>query len=208
MRIIAGEFKGCRLLGPKGKRTTRPITGAVKKSLFGILADSLVDAVVLDLFSGTGTIGLEALSRGAAACTFAERDRAALAGLRRNIETVGAGERSTVWAGDILAHLARRLDHLDKAVDVAFVDPPYALSGSWSWQEVSERIFSPLADVLADDGTVVLRTDGSTQVPRQIATLALERIKRYGDMQLAFLGLTRPPRHAERHAAAPEARHG
>ena len=208
MRIISGEFKGFTLLGPKGKHTTRPITGAAKKSLFDILAPSLPDAVVLDLFSGTGTIGLEALSRGAATCCFAERDRSALARLRRNIETVGAAERSIVWTGDIFARLARRLAHLGKAVDVAFVDPPYALSSSWPWQEVTERIFAPLADVLADDGTVVLRTDGSTDVPERIATLALERIKRYGDMQLAFLALTRRPRQDERHAEQRDARHG
>jgi len=208
MQILAGQFKGRRLLGPKGARTTRPITAAVRKSLFDILAGRLDRAVVVDLFSGTGTIGLEALSRGAAMCCFAERDGVALARLRRNIRTVGAGERSLVWAGDVLAGLAGRLAGLGRAVDVAFVDPPYALSRTWSWRDAAGRIFAPLADALADDGTVVLRTDVSATVPRNVAALALERIKRYGDMQLAFLGLSGPGRQSRPHAADRDTDHG
>ena len=85
MRILAGEYKGRKLLPPPGRAQTRPITGSVKKSLFDMLGVRLVDAIVVDLYCGTGTIGLEALSRGAARCYFAERDRAVLERLRRNI---------------------------------------------------------------------------------------------------------------------------
>ena len=208
MQILAGQFKGRRLLPPKGGRTTRPITGAVKKSLFAILSGLLPDAVVVDLFCGTGTIGLEALSRGAAVCCFAERDAAALSRLRRNIETVGAAERSIVWAGDVWANLAGRLDRLGGAVDVAFVDPPYALSAAWSWDEAARRLFAPLGVALADEGTVVLRTEASTDLPGRIAELAVQRVKRYGRMQLAFLGLPGRPQRPERRAAARDANYG
>src|SRR5438094_5779339 len=85
MRIIAGEFRGRRLLAPESD-TTRPITDRVKQSLFDILAPRMEGATVLDLFAGTGSMGLESLSRGAAAAWFFEADRPALARLRRNIE--------------------------------------------------------------------------------------------------------------------------
>lgn len=195
MQILAGQFKGRKLLSPKGGRTTRPITGAVKKSLFGIIGPHVLEAVVVDLFSGTGTIGLEALSRGAEVCCFAERDAAALSRLRRNIETVGATERSIVWTGDVRTGLAGRLAQMDGRVDLAFVDPPYALSRTWFGPNAALPIFGPLAGALADDGVVVLRTEASVRLPDRIAGLAVRRIKRYGGMQLAFLGLTGRPEH-------------
>ena len=205
MQIMAGQFKGRRLLPPAGGLTTRPITGAVKKSLFSIVSPRLADAVVVDLFSGTGTIGLEALSRGAALCCFAERDAGALSRLRRNIETVGAAERSIVWAGDVRAGLAGRLRRLGRAVDVAFVDPPYAHSRAWSWAEAAERLFAPLAGALADDGVVVLRAQASVELPDRIAELAPRDVRRYGEMQLAFL---HPARRRGRPAEARDASHG
>ena len=189
MQIMAGQFKGRKLLPPKGSKTTRPITGLARKSLFGILAPWLDDAVVLDLFAGTGTIGLEALSRGAAVCCFAERDGGALERLRRNIETVGASAQSVIWAGDVYAGLDKRLVRLGRAVDVAFVDPPYAQSAAWLWPEAVKRLFAPIADVLAPDGLVVLRTGGSAILPETIGPLAPRRVKHYGDMHLTFLGL-------------------
>ncbi|HEX2971347.1 MAG TPA: RsmD family RNA methyltransferase, partial [Tepidisphaeraceae bacterium] len=87
MRIIAGEFRGRKLLSPEGD-TTRPITDRVKQSLFDILTPLLPEAVVYDCFSGTGSMGLEALSRGAAQATFFEADRSALARLRQNIDAL------------------------------------------------------------------------------------------------------------------------
>ena len=189
MQIMAGQFKGRKLLPPKGSKTTRPITGLARKSLFGILAPWLDDATVLDLFAGTGTIGLEALSHGAACCCFAERDGGALARLRRNIETVGAGERSIVWAGDVYAGLNKRLARLGRAVDVAFVDPPYAQSAAGLWPEAVKRLFGPIGAVLAPDGLVVLRTGGAAVLPETIGPLVQQRVKRYGDMHLTFLGL-------------------
>src|SRR3954463_11454418 len=89
MRIIAGEFRGRRLLPPEGD-TTRPITDRAKQSLFDILAPRIEGSRVYDCFAGTGSMGLECLSRGAAAVTFFESDRSALARLRKNIDAVGA----------------------------------------------------------------------------------------------------------------------
>jgi len=188
MHIMAGQFKGRKLLPPKGSKTTRPITGLARKSLFGTLEPWLPDAVVLDLFAGTGTIGIEALSRGAAMCCFAERDGQALTRLRRNIDTVGAAKRSIVWAGDVYAGLAGRLERVGRPVDVAFVDPPYAQSRKWAWPDAIRQLFAPIAAVLAHDGLVVLRTGGPADAPDSVAQLVVKRVKRYGDMHITFLG--------------------
>ena len=106
MRIIAGQYKGREILSPVGRETTRPITGLVRKSLFGMLGEDLTGQTVLDLYCGTGTLGLEALSRGAEHCWFADRDRSALHLLRRNLELLGAGDRGTIWPGDVVSRLA------------------------------------------------------------------------------------------------------
>ncbi|MGH7214480.1 MAG: RsmD family RNA methyltransferase [Tepidisphaeraceae bacterium] len=101
MRIIAGEFRGRRLLAPEEAGTTRPVTDRVKQSLFDILTPSLDGAAVYDCFAGTGSMGLEALSRGARHVTFFEADRSAGARLRRNIQTLGVAKRSHIITGDL-----------------------------------------------------------------------------------------------------------
>src|SRR3954467_9617059 len=105
MRIIAGEFRGRRLLPPEGD-VTRPSTDRVKQSLFDILAPLLPGARVYDCFAGTGSMGLESLSRGAAHATFFEQHRPALARLRRNITTLGEEAAATVVAQDLFKWFA------------------------------------------------------------------------------------------------------
>ena len=188
MQILAGEFKGRRLLPPRGRGTTRPITGAVKKSLFGMLGEAVENAVVVDLFCGTGTLGLEAVSRGASQCYFAERDRGALQRLRRNIRDVRVDDRCVVWSGDVFDSLAGRLEHAKRPIDIAFVDPPYVQTRNWSWRRAGDRIFAPLRENLSPNGTVVLRADSRAELPETIAGLSTLRLREYGDMVLALLG--------------------
>jgi len=190
MRILSGKYRGRVLLPPPKQAQTRPITGRAKKSLFDTLGPYLDEAVVLDLYSGTGTMGIEALSRGAAWCIFAEKDRNVVARLRRNIEACGAGEVSDVWCGDIRVTLRPRLAGLDRELDVAFVDPPYADARRWDWAKAESNIFAPLADKLADDGLVVLRTPKGLEVPATVAGLTEMRTKKYGGMIITLL--TRP----------------
>lgn len=182
MRILAGEFKGRKLLSPQGRTVTRPITGSVKKSLFGMLGECIEEASVLDLYCGTGTLGLEALSRGARRCIFADRDRAVLERLRRNIETVGARDRCEVWCGDVGRQVEGWLGGLEGTVDVAFVDPPYAHTKRWNWSEVGERIFAPVERRLTSDGLVILRTPAGVETPDPLGGLAIRRVRRYGGM--------------------------
>src|SRR5918997_2078096 len=98
MRIIAGEFRGRKLLPPGGD-VTRPVTDRVKQSLFDILTPLLDNAIVYDCFAGTGSMGLECLSRGARRAVFFEADRSAMERLRKNIATLGVADRATVRAG-------------------------------------------------------------------------------------------------------------
>ncbi len=125
MRIIAGAWRGKTLVAPPGT-ATRPTADRVRQSLFDMLRhapwsthDLLEGAAVLDAFAGTGALGLEALSRGAASATFFERDRAALTCLRRNVATCGAGPRARIIAGDVLRAGPGQPHSL------IFVDPPY-----------------------------------------------------------------------------------
>src|SRR5580658_9021917 len=100
MRIIAGQFRGRKLLAPESDQT-RPITDRVKQSVFDVLSPRLPDAVVYDLFAGTGSMGLESLSRGCKFVTFFESDRSALKLLEKNISVLGAKDRSKIIAGDL-----------------------------------------------------------------------------------------------------------
>jgi len=121
MRIIAGQFRGRRLAAPDG-RGTRPMLDRVREALFSTLGDLVEQARVLDLFSGTGSLGLEALSRGASSAHFFERDRKALKALRENVDALGVAARVEVSAGDALAE-----DGWPAEVDLALLDPPYPM---------------------------------------------------------------------------------
>ena len=190
MRIISGQYRGRRLLPPPG-RVTRPMTDRVKESLFSTIAGWLDGAAVADLFCGTGTAGLEALSRGAAHVWFADRDREALDRLRRNIAMLDAAGRSTVWAGDIGRRLAGWLAGLQRPLDVVLVDPPYPMARQWL-AEASDRaaveraVFEPLAAALAPDGIVVLRTPADTEGPQRLGTLQRRRHRVYGSTALNY----------------------
>lgn len=188
MRILAGAFKGRKLLPPLSAAQTRPITALVKKSLIGMLTGRLDGAAVVDLFCGTGTLGLEAISAGAERCCFAERDRKVFQRLRRNIETLGVAGQCTLWCGDVRAKLAGWLGKLEGAVDVAFVDPPYSLVRRWDWAQAEGTIFAPLGDRLADDGLVVLRLPRRVDCPPTLGGLTIHRHREYGDMTLDLLG--------------------
>ncbi|MCJ7543722.1 MAG: RsmD family RNA methyltransferase [Phycisphaerae bacterium] len=187
MRILAGEFKGRVLLSPPTASATRPMTSAAKKSLFDILSPVLASAAVVDLYCGTGTLGLEALSRGAERCWLADHDRRVLQRLRQNIVALGLLDRCTIWSGDVPARLAGWLEALPGPLDLAFVDPPYADTRRWSWPRVTETLFVPIARRLAQGGLVVLRVPSELAVPPRVGALTVRRTQRYGDMAVILL---------------------
>lgn len=123
MRVVAGAAKGRRLVSPPAA-VTRAATERIRESLFAILEPEIEGARVLDLFAGAGTLGIEALSRGAARATFVERDRRALAAIRTNLATTGLADRADVVASDVIAFLAAA--PAERRYDLVFCDPPFA----------------------------------------------------------------------------------
>jgi len=196
MRILSGQFRGREILPPPGKSITRPVTGLVKKSLFSMLGEELPGQTVLDLYCGTGTMGLECLSRGAKRCFFAEKDPRVVERLARNLRDLRVTDRATIWRGDVEARLASWLIQVTDPVDVAFVDPPYADARFLDWSRTAETIFVPLAPRLSDnDGCVVLRTDEHAAVPDELGGLQCSRTKNYGDMVVRFFVKTAATSH-------------
>ena len=172
MRVVAGELRGRRIESPRGD-ATRPTTDKVREAVFNALVSlgAVEGARVLDLFAGTGAMGIEAVSRGASHCVFVENDRAALATLRANIEALGIAARSTVVQADatspgISAHRA----------DIVVADPPYGFS-DWA----------ALLSNAPDGALVILESGAPITVPAGWSCL---REKRYGRTFVAFLRRT------------------
>lgn len=186
MRIIAGQHRGRRLLGPVDAATTRPITDRVKTALFDRLAamDRLDGAVVADLFSGTGSMGLECLSRGAAFVTFVERDRVARDRLAKNLETIGETNNAAVLAFDALGETTiKQLEQHPPTL--AFVDPPYRMMSHPRDSKRVIRQIDRLAEMMTDDGLVVLRIERHVEPPT-VDSWGPPQVYPYGSMLLCF----------------------
>ena len=167
MRIIAGEFRG-RTLRPPGDRRTRPTADRVREAWFSILGNRLSGATVVDLFAGSGALGLEALSRGASHVEFVEVGKSAVTALRANVAALDAEERVKVHRVDAL----RFVDRLDEgSFDIAFADPPY---GHDHGRELI-RIFQsrPFAGVLGVEH-------------RSTDDIGGDETRRYGDASISF----------------------
>lgn len=179
MRIIAGSKRGCALEAPKGLHT-RPTLDRVKESLFGILQFDISNRRVLDLFAGSGALGLEALSRGAEFAYFCDSDRAALRAVASNIKKLGFESRSKVYACPFEAALSA-LARAGERVDMVFIDPPYA-SG------LHEKALCALqkGGVLAPGAILVAEHDPASP-PCIPEGLVLYDSRRYGDVALAFI---------------------
>lgn len=187
MRIIAGEFGGRKLLAPPSD-ATRPITDRAKQSLFDVLAPDIPDALVYDCFAGTGSMGLECLSRGAKFCTFFEAHRPTVARLNQNIVALGVGERSRILPGDLFKWFnlstVRPATTEASGADIVFLDPPYRFLRDHS-DEILQLALHLTHNHLRPDAIVVFRHDGNDE-------LALPKLNRfdlreYGDMTIELL---------------------
>jgi 16S rRNA (guanine966-N2)-methyltransferase len=157
VRVVAGTFRGRRLVAPRVERgpdVTRPTTDKVRESVFNALVSrGLVhDAAVIDLFAGSGALGIEALSRGARHCTFVERDPRAVAAVRANVDHLGVKDRSRVVVADVMTAL-RSLT----AVDLVLADPPYHFD---AWDELLAHTPAPL--VIAESDRPLIAPPGWT----------------------------------------------
>jgi 16S rRNA (guanine966-N2)-methyltransferase len=191
MRVIAGEFGGRRLEAPRGLRT-RPTSDRVREALFMSLG-GLDGLRVVDLFAGSGALGIEALSRGAAFADFVEAAREPRAVLERNLATLGLGERARVWPLRLPGAIAKLAGPL-AAADLVLADPPYG-------GEAARGVLAALAvpGVLRAGTRVVLERHQKDDVPSRAGELALVRERRYGEttVNLYEAGGETPP-EAER----------
>jgi 16S rRNA (guanine966-N2)-methyltransferase len=174
MRVIAGTARGVPLAAPRGVGT-RPITDRVKETLFAILGDRVPDAHVLDLYAGSGAIGIEALSRGAERVDFVERDRTAVKALRSNLARTRLAENALVHEMEVERYLALG----DGPWSVVVLDPPYEV----------RAIVAPLRALvprLAPGASVVIKHFWRAETP-EVEGLAVTRQRRFGETMLTFL---------------------
>jgi 16S rRNA (guanine966-N2)-methyltransferase len=182
VRVIAGSAKGRTLASVPGD-STRPITDRVKAALFSILnsADMIEARRYLDLFGGTGAVGIEALSRGATEVVFCERDRAALRTLQQNLTATGFAERGQIVPGDAFAYLARAPV---AAFDVIYIAPP-------QYQEIwlrALRAVDARPELLCGGGQVIVQVFPKEWTEPGLAHLALRDRRQYGSTALFFFG--------------------
>ncbi len=163
MRVIAGTLRGRRLIGPKDDKVTRPITDRVKTSVFDRLWSLRVlgDIAVLDLFCGTGSLGIEALSRGATWCTFVDLDRQARVVLQKNLETFGLADRSEVMSVNALTQ-GWTADLTPARYGLVFCDPPYRVADDAESAATLAGVMERVATAVQPGGVAVLRTDAQT----------------------------------------------
>jgi 16S rRNA (guanine(966)-N(2))-methyltransferase RsmD len=177
MRVIAGKAKGRRLRSVPG-HGTRPITARAKQALFSILGTDVIGSRLLDLFAGTGGVGIEALSRGADEVIFVERGRAALRTIRANLSHTGLSQAGQVERADVFEYLARPCTPFD----YVYVAPPQ-YKGLWA---DTLRALDQQPDWLHEDGWIIVQIH-----PREYETLSLQTLaqfdqRTYGSVMLCF----------------------
>lgn len=188
MRVIAGEFRGRKLQSLPGKEI-RPTSDKVKGALFNMIGPFFEGGRGLDLFAGTGSLGIEALSRGLGHVVFVDRHRQAVRLVQTNLHALGLEEKSEVYCMDAQAALARFAAD-GRQFDLVFLDPPYALGlAPLNWlYEAGGR------GILAEDATVVLEHDARVAVPDQVGILEKLKSRRYGSSMLTIFRRSQPPK--------------
>ena len=179
MRVITVTARGRRLETLRGESTTRPTAERVKEALFSVIQFEIEGRQVLDLFAGSGQLGIEALSRGAAGCVFVDSSRGAAEVIRRNVKAAGLSEQSRVLTQDALGYLQRP----GETFDIAFLDPPYA-SG------LLEKALALTVPVMSAGGVILCESDTDTALPETVAActagepFVLVRTYRYGRVKV------------------------
>lgn len=176
MRVISGSARGRRLKELQGMET-RPTTDKVKESLFNIIQFEIEGRKVLDLFGGTGQLGIEALSRGALHCTFVDQRREAAALMKENLKVCGLSDRARVVQGESLSFLSSCREKFD----IIFLDPPYHTDLMEKTLELVTKI-----DILSEYGIIICETMAQHQLPQLEAPYEWGRDYRYGQIKLTI----------------------
>jgi len=175
LRVGGGEMGGRRLGAPRG---IRPTQGLVREAIFDIVAPLVAGATVLDLFAGSGALGIEALSRGAARATFVDSDEQAVRVVRRNLEVLGLAERGRVARGEVTRWLQANAEEVGRA-SLVLLDPPYN-------DAVVEHALARL-DVLVAASTTIVAEHSHRQALPDLRRLRPGRLRRYGDTAVTVL---------------------
>jgi len=179
MRVVAGEAKGRRLKAPEGDRI-RPTADRVKESLFEVIGERVRGARVLDLFAGTGNLGIEALSRGASSALFVDADRSAIRLIGQNLVRTRLGQRAETWRGDARAVLDR-LARLGRRFEIVLLDPPYAAGYD---EDILQRLSR--SKILSPGSLTTIEHDRRTDLPERIDALGRCDQRRFGDTVISF----------------------
>lgn len=177
-RIIAGHYKGLRLQVVPGS-VTRPITDRVKEALFNVIGADILDANFLDVFGGTGSVGIEALSRGAAFVTFIEKNRSAFQVLQKNLSLTKEQEKHDLIHGDAFSILDR---DLDRQYDYIFIAPPQYKG---MWEEMLLKV-DKKPDLLTQNAWVIVQIDPKEFRGQELSVLKEFDTRDYGSTRLVF----------------------
>ena len=169
MRVIAGTARGTRLQTLPGTDVTRPTVDRVKEGMFSALQFILPGARVLDLFAGSGQLGIEALSRGAASCVFVDENRGAVQVVRHNLEAAGLADRARVFQTGAQGFVAAAAEQFD----ILLLDPPYR-------KGTLQALLPALDRVTAPGGVLLCESEREAELPDQIGALRLKKQYRYG----------------------------
>lgn len=174
MRVITGIARGRRLETLSGEDVTRPTTESIKEALFSMIQFEIEDKKVLDLFAGSGQLGIEALSRGARECTFVENNRQALKIVQNNLEHCRLDDKAKVVFSDASSFLMRKNNF-----DIAFLDPPYK-------KGLVQSSLPKLIPMMSDDGIIVCETSYEEELPEKIGSWQTDRVRKYGKTKLTL----------------------
>lgn len=189
MRIISGDLKGRRLQTPKGDNV-RPTSDKVKEAIFSMIADIYYDEAVIDLFAGTGNLGIEALSRGASKCYFGDKSKESLRLVKENVNTCRVQDSSVIIAGDYEMVLKR----IPEKAHIIFLDPPYKEGLMISCLELISSL-----NLLADEGMIIAEHSFSEKLPEEIGIYEKIKEKRYGKIGVTVYGKMQEASDSEEH---------
>ena len=181
MRIISGKARGTKLYTLEGNDITRPTLDRVKESLFNIIQEKLIDSIVLDLFAGSGALGLESISRGAKRAYFCDKNRKSIEIIKKNIQKCHMEKEATVICEDFKDYIKKT----NEKVDIIFIDPPYQLNIA---VEAVKKILEQ--NIMNNKSLIIVETDDEKREISQIEKLKkieVVDIRRYGRVKLIFL---------------------
>lgn len=174
MRVITGSARGRKLQTLPGDDVTRPTTESVKEAVFSMLQFEIEGTRVLDLFAGSGQLGIEALSRGAGFCVFVENNKKAAEIVKSNISHCRLDERAQIIMSDAVSFLSR-----NGTFDIAFLDPPYK-------KGLIEKCLPYLAEHMSSEGIIVCETSKNEELPQSFGGFSVDRERVYGKTKITL----------------------